>query len=85
MKNPTPQQVAMRRAFAASKRIPNAPGPVRKARVHAWCEFVKEAMGQPEKENPPRGGDYAEHRGDGRATKNLSTAINGDEAGFSNS
>jgi len=58
---------------------------VRKARVHAWCEFVKEAMGQPEKENPPRGGDYAEHRGDGRATKNLSTAINGDEAGFSNS
>ncbi len=55
----TPQQVAMRRAFAASKRIPNAPGPVRKARVHAWCEFVKEAMGQPEKEN---GNKKPQHR-----------------------
>lgn len=44
----TPQQQAMRRAFAASKRIPNAPSPVRKARVHAWAEFVKAAMGKDE-------------------------------------
>lgn len=34
----------LRRAFAASKRIPNAPGPVRKAKIHAWAEFVKQAL-----------------------------------------
>ena len=38
----TPQQQAMRRAFAASKRIPNAPAKDRAKRVHAWAEFVKQ-------------------------------------------
>lgn len=47
----TPQQQAMRRAFAASKRIPNAPSPQRAKRIHAWCEFVKQAMGDGEKRN----------------------------------
>ena len=37
MKTPSP----FRRAFAAAKRIPNAPD---KARVHAWAEFVKVAI-----------------------------------------
>ena len=40
----TPQQQAMRRAFAASKRIPNAPAKDRAKRVHAWAEFVKQAI-----------------------------------------
>lgn len=44
VKQPTPAQIAMRRAFAASKRIPNAPAPQRKQRIHAWAEFVKAAM-----------------------------------------
>jgi len=46
----TPAQTAMRRAFAASRRIPNAPGPVRKARIHAWCEFVRAGLGREGKE-----------------------------------
>ena len=33
-----------RRAFAAAKRIPNAPDKDRAARVHAWAEFVKAAI-----------------------------------------
>jgi len=37
MKTPSP----FRRAFAAAKRIPNAPDKDRAARVHALAEFVK--------------------------------------------
>ena len=40
MKTPSP----FRRAFAAAKRIPNAPDKDRAARVHAWAEFVKVAI-----------------------------------------
>lgn len=40
----TPAQIALRRAFAAAKRIPNAPDPKRAKRVHAWAEFVKAAI-----------------------------------------
>lgn len=47
MKTPVPrEQVAWRRAFAASKRIPNAPDPQRAARVHAWCRFMQKALGR---------------------------------------
>lgn len=42
-KPPTHQQQAMRRAFAARK-IPNPPAKNRAARVHAWAEFVKQAI-----------------------------------------
>jgi len=40
----TPHRPAVRRAFAAAKRIPNAPDKDRAARVHAWAEFVKAAI-----------------------------------------
>ena len=40
MKTPSP----FRRAFAAAKRIPNAPDKDRAKRVHAWAEFVKAAI-----------------------------------------
>ena len=40
----TPAQIALRRAFAAAKRIPNAPDPKRAQRIHAWAEFVKAAI-----------------------------------------
>ena len=46
MKPPKPPKktAAQRRAFAAAKRIPNAPSPLRAKRVHAWAEFVKAAI-----------------------------------------
>ena len=46
MKPPKPPKktAAQRRAFAAAKRIPNAPSPLREKRVHAWAEFVKVAI-----------------------------------------
>ena len=33
-----------RRAMLAAKRIPNAPAKDRAKRVHAWAEFVKQAI-----------------------------------------
>ena len=33
-----------RRAMLAAKRIPNAPDKDRAKRVHAWAEFVKQAI-----------------------------------------
>lgn len=42
----TTPAVALRRAFAASRRIPNAPDPQRAARVHAWCRFMRAALGR---------------------------------------
>ena len=45
---PTPQQSAMRRAFAAAKRIPNAPDPKRAERIRIWAAEVKAAMGKDE-------------------------------------
>lgn len=46
MKPPKPPKktAAHRRAFAAAKRIPNAPSAVRQQRIHAWAEFVKAAI-----------------------------------------
>jgi len=44
--NPTPQQAAMRRAFAAAKRIPNAPDPKRAQRISIWAAEVKAALGK---------------------------------------
>ena len=46
----TPAQIALRRAFAAAKRIPNAPDPKRAQRIHAWAEFVKGAMKDEDKD-----------------------------------
>lgn len=40
MKTPSP----FRRAFAAAKRIPNAPNKDRAKRVHIWAEFMKAAI-----------------------------------------
>ena len=46
---PTRAQIALRRAFAAAKRIPNAPDPKRAQRI-AWAEFVKAAMKDEDKD-----------------------------------
>jgi len=40
----TPPRPAVRRAFAAARKIPNAPNKDRAKRVHAWAEFVKVAI-----------------------------------------
>jgi len=40
----TPHRPAVRRAFAAARKIPNAPSKDRAKRVHAWAEFVKAAI-----------------------------------------
>lgn len=39
-----PATATFRRAFAAARKIPNAPDKARAARVHAWAEFVKAAI-----------------------------------------
>ena len=40
----TPPRPAVRRAFAAARKIPNAPAKDRAKRVHIWAEFVKAAI-----------------------------------------
>lgn len=45
-KPPAPAQTAMRRAFAASRRIPNAPSKDRAKRISIWAAEVKAALGK---------------------------------------